>query len=317
MRSLRHRTIFFEKGILDFYKKQGRHALPWRKKEISAYEVWVSEIMLQQTQVARVISYYERFLRKFPNVSVLASASWKQFLPYYAGLGYYRRGENMLKTARIIVSDFGGVFPQKREVLLSLPGVGEYTASAILSFAFGKRELAIDTNLKKVFGRFFEGSKDVVIDMRKILPFFHTSFRTLNAAFMDFSNIVCKKKPLCDMCPLRNHCAYSRAGGRKEISVTRANSRFPTKDARVHLWLHKKHQEYYSLNEDQFEPFVLPRGVVTREDIKKYFLEKFGLHVAVRPPHKKIFLDDMPVLFVNAQILLGDHEFAVYSKKEI
>lgn len=317
MRSLERKTLFLEKEIFLFYKRQGRRALPWRKKGISAYEVWVSEVMLQQTQVSRVVFYYERFLKRFSNVASLARVSWKTFLPYYAGLGYYRRGENMLTTARIIVRDFDGNFPRDKETLSSFPGIGEYTAAAILSFAYNHRELAVDTNIKKVFGRFFSGSKNVLIDTEKVSGFFQGSFRILNAAFMDFSNLVCKKKPLCELCPVRSECMYARTRGRREFVLNPRILRFPTKDARVHLWLHRNHQEYYSLNFDTFTPFVLPKGVITRDDIKRYFLEKYRLQLAVRPPHKKIFLRGKPVMFVNAQILLGEHEFSVYPKEDV
>src|SRR5574343_320879 len=106
MSSVEENISFFESALLDFFKKAGREHLPWRREGISAYEVWVSEIMLQQTQVSRVLFYYEKFLLRFPNVEILARASWEEFLPYYAGLGYYARGSNMLRAARMIVEKF-------------------------------------------------------------------------------------------------------------------------------------------------------------------------------------------------------------------
>src|SRR3990167_10186393 len=137
MRITNKKIRFFEKKILDFFKKAGREHLPWRKKKITAYEVWVSEIMLQQTQVSRVIGYYERFMKKFPTVEKLATASWEEFLPYYQGLGYYMRGCNMLLPARMVVDDYGGKFPEETAKLRKLPGIGPYTAAAIQSFAYG------------------------------------------------------------------------------------------------------------------------------------------------------------------------------------
>ncbi|MFA6566528.1 MAG: hypothetical protein WCT48_07335, partial [Candidatus Paceibacterota bacterium] len=141
----------YAKDILIWYSKNKR-SLPWRKENLSAYEVWVSEMMLQQTQVSRGIVFYERFLKKYSTVQKLAKTNWEEFLPYYEGLGYYNRGRNMLKTAKIIVRDFGGEFPKDKAVLMKLPGIGEYTASAILSFAHDLPYIAFDTNFKKIFG---------------------------------------------------------------------------------------------------------------------------------------------------------------------
>src|SRR3990167_9371691 len=171
--SIRKESItFFEKMLLDFYQKAGREHLPWRTLrkasprgagkagKITAYEVWVAEVMLQQTQVSRVISYYKRFLKRFPTVQKLARVSWEKFLPCYQGLGYYTRGRNMLKTAKEIVNKYHGKFPRDKKLLEDLPGIGPYTAAAIMSFAYGDNHLAWDTNLKRVIGRFFFGTKN-------------------------------------------------------------------------------------------------------------------------------------------------------------
>jgi len=162
MRIRREKISFFEAILADFHRKAGREHLPWRRKKIGAYEIWVSEVMLQQTQVGRVISYYENFLERFPSVESLARASWEEFLPYYQGLGYYARGRNMLRAAQMVVSEYGGEFPEDVKELEKLPGVGPYTAAAIASFAYGKDTIAWDTNLRRVVGRFFFGSKYAV-----------------------------------------------------------------------------------------------------------------------------------------------------------
>lgn len=325
----------FEQTITVFYKLHGRRALPWRKSAISPYEVWVSEIMLQQTQVNRVIEYYQRFLKRFPTVFHLARASWEKFLPYYAGLGYYRRGHNMLACARVIVSDFGGELPRDKRLLMQLPGIGEYTASAILSFAFGEQHLAFDTNLQKVFGRFFYGTRRAPLDQERFERVLKTDRRILNAAIMDFANAVCLKTPRCAECPLAKQCRYARQRGKQEktdlqkvlrdrqdviVGVAgtsrsdKSAKKFPIKQAQVFIWLHREHKEYYSPNPDTFEVFVLPAPFNTREKIKEYFRKKYHLEIAVRPPHQKSYVHGKPTLFVNAQILLGDHTFAVYPK---
>jgi adenine-specific DNA glycosylase len=130
----RHQNIAHE--ILNWYAKNARD-LPWRKTE-DPYNIWVSEVMLQQTQVSRVIDYYARFLNKFPTVHHLAKAEWDDFLPVWRGLGFYSRGKNMLRTGKIVAEKYAGVFPQSKKELESLPGIGPYTASAILSFAHKK-----------------------------------------------------------------------------------------------------------------------------------------------------------------------------------
>lgn len=310
------KTIFIEKKLLDFYKRHGRKHLPWRKRGITPYEVWVSEIMLQQTQVPRVIPYFIKFIRRFPNVRRLARADWSVFLPYYEGLGYYARGRNMLTAAKIIVSNFGGVFPKDKKALLGLPGVGEYTANAILSFGYNKNFLAVDTNLQRVLGRFFFGSKNSLIDAEKISRELHAPKKILNSALMDFASIVCAKTPHCGHCPLRSKCKYVKTRGRLEFRPKKRNTRFPAQDARVYLWLHENHKKYFSQDPDKFHPFVLPCGVVSRNGIKKYFSKNYGLALSVRPPHKRAYFSGAPVLFVNAQILQGWHEFGIFSKSD-
>ncbi|MCB9798767.1 A/G-specific adenine glycosylase [Candidatus Nomurabacteria bacterium] len=310
--------MFFEKQLMQWFTQRGRKHLPWRKKRITAYEVWVSEIMLQQTQVSRVIDYYTHFLKRFPTVESLSKATWKQFLPYYAGLGYYRRGENMLKTAKIVVDEHHGKFPRDKKTLMKLPGVGEYTASAILSFAFGEDHLAWDTNLQKVFGRFFYGEKNAEVDQKIFEKKLLSDKRTLNAAIMDFSSEVCRRDPKCSECPLKEHCEYFRTSGTLEAkSKKKRGEAFPAKDAQAYVFLHRGHREYFSAQKQQFSPFVLPPSANHRDAIKLYFREKHALLLAVRPPHKKCYVDGIPTLMINAQILLGKHRFAIFDKKDV
>ena len=231
----------FEETVMDFYRKAGRESLPWRKEGITAYEVWVSEIMLQQTQVSRVLDYYVRFLGRFPTIASLAQATWEEFLPYYAGLGYYRRGRNMLLAAQKVMNEFGGEFPRDKKLLMSLPGVGEYTASAILSFAYGEDFVAWDTNLKRVIGRYFFGSKhsDVSVFAREPKRSqdisgspgcarddngarFETHAKVLNAALMDFGSAICLGRPKCAACPLTARCAYFPEAGKQEFIMRKS-----------------------------------------------------------------------------------------------
>lgn len=309
---------YFESRILDFFKKAGREHLPWRRKNISAYEVWVSEIMLQQTQVSRVIGYYEKFLKRFPTVKDLAKATWEEFLPYYQGLGYYARGRNMLKAARVIMKDYGGKFPRDKKLLEKLPGIGPYTAAAIMSFAFEDNHLAWDTNLKRVIGRFFLGGKHLIKDKADWEKRFKTSKKVLNAALMDFGSALCVSRPKCEACTLKSKCTYYQEEGKKE---SKQNTRYKIRNAGewseavAHVVLHENHRKYFSSQKNKFAPFVLPKGVTTRAEIKRFFLEKYGLTLSVRPPHQKSMLSKGPVIQVNAQILLGKHDFPVFTKK--
>lgn len=274
------------KSLLLYLQKSGR-SLPWRGARVSPYQVWVSEIMLQQTQVSRVISYYKKFLKRFPTVNKLAAASWEEFLPYYAGLGYYRRGRNMIACAKVVVEKYGGKFPKDFEALRSLPGVGLYTAAAILSFGYGENVLAPDTNMQRVFGRVLYGTKTAKVDFEKVSRTVTPNKKALNAAVMDFANDICLQRPRCDVCPLVKNCTYFKTKGRLEVSLKKVRNDFPTKDAKVYLWLHENHKEYFSKDPDDFEVFVLDAARNSREGIKKYFRETYNLDLAVRPPHKK------------------------------
>lgn len=333
MRITRKKIGFFEKRLVDFFRKAGREHLPWRPRkipqtgsrgkapEITAYEIWVSEIMLQQTQVSRVISYYSQFLKRFPNVETLARASWKEFLPYYEGLGYYARGRNMLKAATIVVSEYGGTFPRDKKALETLPGVGPYTAAAIMSFAYGDEHLAWDTNLKRVIGRFFFGGKHLIGDTALWEDRLQSPKKVLNAALMDFGSALCTSKPKCEACMLRKRCVYYREKGQAEMQDKRYGIRdkkeesINWKDARAYVFLHENHKKYFSSDKKTFKPFIMPSGCNTRAGIKKYFRETYGLSLAVRPPHRKTLIDGRPTLLVNAQILLGKPSFKAFSKE--
>lgn len=320
LRITSQKRTFFESRLQDFFKKTGRSELPWRKRGMTAYEIWVSEIMLQQTQVSRVIGYYERFLRRFPNIEVLARSRWETFLPYYEGLGYYARGRNMLHAAKIIVQEHNGVFPKRKQELERIPGIGPYTAAAILSFAYDLRYIAWDTNVRRVIGRFFSGSKHASLDGYDWEKHLSLSRRTLNAALMDLGSALCTARPKCGACPLQLKCVYFRERGKNEISQKKKKLFLWNKSRSfdsVEVFLHERHQFYYSSHKKSYRPFSLPQGIVTRSLIKKYFKERYGLTLAVRPPHTIRVTEQGVVAEVNAQILLGRPLFALFPKSAI
>lgn len=312
----REKISFFEKKILAFYRKEGRKHLPWRKKDITLYEVWVSEIMLQQTQVDRVVGFYVKFLKKFPTISSLAKVSWEEFLPHYQGLGYYNRGRNMLATARTIREKYKGVFPKDIETLETLPGIGKYTARAIVSFGNNADYLAWDTNFARVFGRFFFGSKDTEIDSMFFERKMGGKKRDFNGAVMDFGSLVCIKKPKCEACPLASRCKYMKERGKKEIQIKKKRA-ISQRDAIAVVILHRNHREYFSSVKSRYSPFIVPDKKNSRLGIKQYFKKKYNLDVSVRPPHKRGIYQRKPAIFVYAQILLGVHSFCSFEKGHV
>jgi len=312
---------FLVEAIMEWSQYHGRADLPWRHGINSPlptpYEVWVSEIMLQQTQVTRVIPFYQRFLERFPNVKSLADTTWEEFLPYYAGLGYYRRGRNMLKTAQIIEQQYQGKFLQDRDQLLALPGIGQYTANAILSFGFGQPHLAFDTNQQRVLGRFLQGDKKATLQVEGITAHIpaDTEFRQLNGAIMDFANGVClNRQPHCEHCPLQAKCVYAQTQGQQEATTSTKAERFPHASAVAMVFLHENHQHYYSSTLDHYQPFILPQGNTSRHQIQAYFQREYRLDLAVRPPFAKGFRDAQPTLLINAQILLGQPDFSIFDR---
>lgn len=190
---------------------RNRRNLPWRSNR-SPYSVWISEIMLQQTVVQTVIPYFEKWMKKFPDVQTLAASTEGEILRQWEGLGYYNRARNILKTARMIVKEFGGNLPNNERDLLRLPGIGKYTASAILSIAFGKPVPLIDANVRKVGRRFLglekwdkQNEKKLTDWLSGILPPRHAG--DFNEALMELGQTICLlENPLCEKCPLKKDC---------------------------------------------------------------------------------------------------------------
>ena len=204
----------FSERLICWQKQYGRHHLPWQVK--NPYCVWLSEIMLQQTQVATVLDYYPRFLEKFPTVQTLAAAPQDEVLSLWAGLGYYSRARNLHKAAQQVVEQFGGVFPSERKDLKTLCGVGRSTAAAISAFAFNRRETILDGNVKRVLCRVF--AQDGKLQDKKfenslwslaesLLPSENADMPAYTQGLMDLGATVCKRtKPLCHQCPMADIC---------------------------------------------------------------------------------------------------------------
>lgn len=206
-------TPTFSEAVIGWQKRHGRHALPWQNTR-DAYRVWLSEIMLQQTQVVAVIPYYQRFLSRFPSVQTLAAAPSEDVMACWSGLGYYTRARNLHRCAQRVVAEHGGVFPSDPAVLQDLPGIGRSTAAAIAAFAYGVRAAILDGNVKRVFARVFgidgyPGAKLIEEAMWRravaLLP--EQDIEAYTQGLMDLGATLCTRSaPSCPICPLAPRC---------------------------------------------------------------------------------------------------------------
>jgi A/G-specific adenine glycosylase len=224
--------------LLAWFDRAGRKSLPWQQ-DPTPYRVWVSEIMLQQTQVATVIGYYERFLQRFPDLRTLAQASVDDVLHLWTGLGYYARGRNLHRAAQQIVAEHDGELPDSLEEVEALPGIGRSTAGAILALSRGRRHPILDGNVKRVLSRYFgvDGYAGLPAVERKLWDLADrcTPAERVGAytqAIMDLGATVCvRSRPLCHACPLSDDC-YARARGlQSELPTPRPKKARPHKTA--------------------------------------------------------------------------------------
>lgn len=232
------------RGLLSWYRRAKRD-LPWRR-DPTPYRVWVSEIMLQQTTVAAATPKYEAFLRRFPTLASLASSQEDEVLKHWAGLGYYARARNLRRAARSVVADHGGTFPCEFEPVLALPGVGRYTAGAILSIAFQKPFPLVDGNVIRVFSRLF-GLKGRAKDPAFAARMWPLAARLVprhgpgdwNQALMELGATVCTPdSPSCGACPVSGHCAAFAKGLQDRLPVPEA-ARAPVPVRWTCLWIER------------------------------------------------------------------------------
>ncbi|MCW1929977.1 MAG: A/G-specific adenine glycosylase [Candidatus Kerfeldbacteria bacterium] len=206
-----HAVKKFRSALLTWYASAARD-LPWRKTR-DPYTVIVSELMLQQTQVDRVIPKYRAWMKKFPNVQTLASASTREVLGEWQGLGYNRRAQFLHRMAKEVTKTYGGIFPNSIDALMSLPGIGPYTARAVMNFAFETSEPIVETNVRRVLSRIFVSFKHTLsLTEKEYWALAHAAtpkkdHYNFNQAIMDFGAVVCvAKKPKCEACPFQNMC---------------------------------------------------------------------------------------------------------------
>lgn len=236
----RVRRTRFAAQMLAWYRSH-RRDLPWRREAHDAYRVWISEALLQQTQVTTVIPYYERFVARFPTVQALAAARLDAVLKTWEGAGYYARARNLHRAAREIVARFGGRVPRTVEDLLTLPGIGRYTAGAIASIAFNQDAPILDGNVLRVLCRYFgiradprtaETQKRLWSLAEQLVP--HGRAGDFNQGLMDLGATVCTpRQPACGTCPLRRSCVARRLGIQEQLPAKRKKKELPHYDIGV------------------------------------------------------------------------------------
>lgn len=232
------RADAFARRLLAWYDAHGRKTLPWKKRR-DPYRIWVSEIMLQQTQVTTVIPYYEKFLARFPDVATLARAPLNTVLHRWTGLGYYARARNLHRAARTVVADHGGKFPRDLETAQALPGIGRSTAGAILALSFGARHPILDGNVRRVLSRYHAiaaPAQQRATELKlwelagRHTP--HVRVADYTQAIMDLGATLCTRTtPDCPRCPVRRGCAARKRGNPADFPARTARRPVPVRQA--------------------------------------------------------------------------------------
>ena len=231
-------TALFSEHILRWYHQYGRKTLPWQIEK-TPYKVWLSEIMLQQTQVATVIPYFENFMLRFPTVIDLANSELDEVLHLWTGLGYYARARNLHKAAQIIRDNYQGVFPTSFDAVMALPGVGRSTAGAVLSLSLNQHHTILDGNVKRTLSRHFaiegwSGQKQVENQLWQLADELTPTNETgaYNQAMMDMGAMICTRaKPKCDLCPIGASCKAKAQNRQSELPAKKPKKALPEKQS--------------------------------------------------------------------------------------
>jgi A/G-specific adenine glycosylase len=237
--------VAFADAIIAWQKLYGRHDLPWQNTT-DAYAIWVSEIMLQQTQVAAVIGYYAKFMQRFPSIRALAGASQEEVLQSWSGLGYYSRARNLHNAAQKIVDDFAGVFPTKFNDILSLPGIGKSTAAAISTFALNAPQPILDGNVKRVFARHFNisgwpSAPKIEQQMWQIAERENPQNEAIayTQGLMDLGATLCTRtKPKCSTCPVNATCEAFAKNILSQLPTPKPRKTLPERETNMLIYMH-------------------------------------------------------------------------------
>jgi len=239
---LQYEDPSFAATLVAWQKEHGRHDLPWQNTR-DAYLVWLSEIMLQQTQVSAVLGYYARFLERFPTLASLAAAPVEDVMAQWAGLGYYTRARNLHKCAQRVVAEYGGAFPSDPVLLADLPGIGRSTAAAIAAFSAGRRAAIMDGNVKRVFARVFgidtfpgERKTEEAMWARAEALAPASGIEAYTQGLMDMGATLCtRSSPSCERCPMAPRCVAFATGRTAELPVRKPKKATPEKVAHMLL----------------------------------------------------------------------------------
>ena len=313
----------FAAKLIRWHGLHGRKNLPWQNTR-DPYAIWVSEIMLQQTQVMTVIPYYVRFMQCYPDINALASAPLDSVLALWSGLGYYSRGRNLHKAARLIVKDQGGRFPKDVDIMQGLPGIGRSTAAAIAVFAYGSRCAILDGNVKRILARCFgmdgysgvkgnerllwQKAEDLLPDAAEAGTDNRSEIYT--QALMDLGATVCTRvRPKCGVCPLQEDCVAFRETRVKELPSRRPGKKLPERETTLLILI----SQGKILLEKRSSTGIwgslwclpeMPRG----EDAGIYCSRRFGMQVKFLPPmdgfhhvftHFRLWIQPLPLQVVS------------------
>ena len=281
------------KSLLSWYRTQGRD-LPWRQTQ-DPYAIWISEIMLQQTQVKTVIPYYERWLERFPTVQALAAADQQTVLKLWEGLGYYARARNLHQAAGQVVAELGGAFPQDLAGAIALKGIGRTTAGGILSAAFNQPVAILDGNVKRVLARLValpvppsKALTQLWTLSEQVLDPQHP--RDFNQAFMDLGATLCTRhNPACLLCPWQAHCAAYNQNAASDFPMTESKKPVPHKkigvaviaDAQGHILIDRRKQEGLLGGLWEFPGGKIEPGESVEDCVKREIKEELGIEIEV------------------------------------
>ena len=313
----------FAQRLIDWQKQYGRHDLPWQNTT-DPYAIWVSEIMLQQTQVTAVIGYYRKFMQRFPDIATLADATQDEVLQHWSGLGYYSRARNLHNAAQIIMDEHHGVFPSDFTTIQTLPGIGRSTAAAIASFAFNQVQTILDGNVKRVLARYFaiEGwpgtpkiEKQLWALAESLLP--KTEMVAYTQGLMDLGATLCtRSKPQCSRCPLADGCEAFKQGRVTLLPTPKPRKSTPEKSVTM---LILRQGDSILLEKRPASGiwgglWSFPETELT-EHLTEYAKQRFGVEVSAATPlaqlshaftHFKLHIQPRPLIVTGRHTQLGE-----------
>ncbi len=316
------KKYFFSKTLLLWNNEHNERQMPW-KGETSPYKIWISEIILQQTRVQQGMGYYNRFIQAFPDIKTLATASEKEVYKLWEGLGYYSRCKNLIASAKFIYHDLDGKFPEKFEGILALKGIGNYTASAIASFAFNQPYAVLDGNVFRVLSRFFGEETPInTTEGKKIYAFLSQQLldkenpAKYNQALMDFGAVICKPSaPLCPQCPLQEKCSALLKNKVAELPVNtktiKQKQRFFNYlivKRRKHFYVHKRSEKDIWQNLYEFilietKEWLNDKQIIVNEQILEIFnLQNFKVNSISKKISQKLTHQIITGRFIHIEI---------------